>query len=75
MICVIYLITAIHPQGIHFWETPLASLIPGGFALTAARWVDEVLGLKGGTSLARLPVNVAFMMFGAVGTVGNIVNR
>lgn len=75
MICVIYLITAIHPSGIHFWETPIASLVPGGFASQAAEWVDELFGLKGGMSLASLPVNVAFMIFGAFGTVGNIIGR
>lgn len=75
MICVIYLITAIHPQGVHFWNTPLAQLVPGDIALQAALWLDNSLGLKGNISLAGLPVNVAFMLFGGVGTMANIINR
>ncbi|ORY24123.1 hypothetical protein BCR39DRAFT_547721 [Naematelia encephala] len=74
MICVIYLITAIHPSGQGFWQQPLTSLIPGSFAAQAAHSIDETFGLKGNKSIEALPVNVAFMMFGALGTVGNIVN-
>ena len=75
MICVIYLITALHPLGQAFWAQPLTRLVPGQVAYDAARWVDEVFGLKGDMSLATLPVNVAFMLVGAFGTLGNIVNR
>ena len=75
MICVIYLITAIHPMGQGFWQQPLVQVIPGDIAVTLASKVDSVFGLKESVQLARLPINVAFMIFGALGTVGNIVNR
>ena len=75
MICVIYLLTAIHPSGMAFWNTPLAQLVPGDSALPAAAWLDNILGLKGTYSMAGLPLNVIFMMVGAFGTVGNIINR
>jgi len=75
MICVIYLINALHPQGIAFWDTPVSQLIPGEIVSSAAGWADDILGLKGSMSLAGLPVNVAFMLVGAFGTVGNIFNR
>ena len=75
MICVIYLITAIHPMGQAFWQQPLVQLIPGDIASMLAGKVDSFFGSKESVQLARLPVNVAFMIFGALGTVGNIVNR
>jgi hypothetical protein len=75
MICVIYLITALHPLGQHFWQQPLLSLLPGHVGLDIAHKIDQTLGLKQSVQLATLPTNVAFMMFGAFGTVGNIVNR
>lgn len=75
LICGIYLVTALHPLGPDFWRQPILSLIPGHFATDAATHVDELLGLKGQLSLHAIPCNVAFMIFGALGTVGNIVNR
>ena len=75
MICAVYLITATHPQGIDFWKNPLAQLFPGDLVLRAAQWLDHIVGLKGEMSLAGLPTNVAFMMIGAFGTFGNILNR
>lgn len=75
MIVVIYLITALHPMGQGFWQQPLVDLIPGDFALEGAKKIDSALGLSKSVQLERLPTNVAFMIFGAFGTVGNIVNR
>lgn len=75
MIVVIYLITALHPQGQHFWQQPLVSLLPGDTGLTIAQKIDEAFGIKESVQIQKLPINVAFMIFGGVGTVGNIVNR
>jgi ethanolaminephosphotransferase len=75
MICVIYLITGLHPLGQSFWRQPLVSLLPGDYGVHAAQWVDSALGLKSSLQLHTLPINVAFLSFGALGTVGNIVNR
>jgi len=75
MICVIYLITAFHPLGQAFWQQPLVQLVPGDIVAGLAGKVDSAFGLKESVQLAKLPVNVAFMIFGAFGTVGNIVNR
>lgn len=77
----IYLITALTPSGPAFWSRPIVSLVPGHFASDAINKLDEVLGLKslligrGWAGLGELPINVAFMIFGSFGTVGNIVNR
>lgn len=57
------------------------SLAPGGLGTTAAEQVDALFGLnkliigRGWTGLAGMPINVAFLVFGAFGTVANIVNR
>lgn len=75
MICVIYLITAIHPLGQHFWQQPLVSVFPGHVISDLAVKVDSALGIKESVQISKLPINVAFMIFGAVGTLGNIVNR
>lgn len=75
MICVIYLITALHPLGQSFWSQPIVNLIPGHLALEGAQWVDKTFNIRNELQLSTLPVNVAFMIFGAFGTVGNIVNR
>lgn len=75
MICVIYLITGLHPLGQSFWRQPLVSLLPGDYGVQAAQWFDSALNLKPSLQLQTLPINVAFMSFGALGTVGNIVNR
>ena len=75
MICLIYLITAIHPLGQNFWKQSLVSLVPGDFATQGAKWIDTTLNLDKAVQLETLPVNVAFMIFGTLGTLGNIVNR
>lgn len=74
MIIVIYIITAIHPLHQHFWQQPLVSLLPAHIGDKAATMLDEALGLPAKYTLATLPINVAFMIFGAVGTVGNMLN-
>ncbi|KAK4686321.1 hypothetical protein P7C73_g3815, partial [Tremellales sp. Uapishka_1] len=74
LICGIYLITAFHPSGSAFWATPVAQLFPGDFAVEIARKADEAFNLKGSWSLESLPVNVGFMAFAGLGTIGNIVN-
>jgi ethanolaminephosphotransferase len=74
MICVIYLITALHPLGPGFWATPTVDLIPGHFASDLAAQADKMLGWNG-SGLRDLGVGVSFMIIGALGTVGNIVNR
>ncbi|WWC87383.1 uncharacterized protein L201_002272 [Kwoniella dendrophila CBS 6074] len=75
MICVIYLITAFHPLGPGFWSTPILTPLIKAFpqSLDLLLQINETLGLKGYWKLERLPCNVAFMTFGALGTVGNIV--
>ncbi|WVW78960.1 hypothetical protein I302_100923 [Kwoniella bestiolae CBS 10118] len=75
MICVIYLITAFHPSGPGFWSTPILTPLIKAFpqSLDLIYQINETLGLKGYWKLDKLPANVAFMTFGAVGTVGNIV--
>jgi ethanolaminephosphotransferase len=74
LICVIYLITAF--AGPQFWDTPIVSLIPGGYGYQLAYAFDKVLnGIGFRWKLEHLGVNVAFMMFGGLGTIGNIVNR
>jgi len=77
MICVIYLITALHPSGPGFWATPTVDLIPGHFAHDLAVSADKFLGWSGKSwgGLQGLGLGVSFMMIGALGTVGNIVNR
>jgi len=76
MICVIYLITALHPLGPGFWATPLVDLIPGHFVHDLAVSADKALGWSGKSwgGIQGLGVGVSFMMIGALGTVGNIVN-
>ena len=76
LIVVIYLITALHPSGPAFWDTPIVSLVPGEYGVKFAQFVDKALssfGLR--YKLQHLGVNVAFMIFGALGTIGNITNR
>ncbi|WRT65238.1 uncharacterized protein IL334_002181 [Kwoniella shivajii] len=75
LICVIYLITAFHPSGPGFWSTPILTPLFKAFpsSLDLIVRLDKVLGLTDYWRLERIPVNVAFMMFGALGTVGNIV--
>jgi hypothetical protein len=55
------------------------SLIPGGVGQVIAGKVDDVIATVVGKQLrwklSQLGVNVAFMSFGAFGTVGNIINR
>lgn len=76
LICVIYLVTAIHPAGPSFWDTPIVNVIPGDYGVQLAQAVDKVLAGYGVRyKLEYLGVNVAFMIFGAFGTIGNIVNR
>lgn len=81
MIVAIYTITALNPLGQKFWSKPILGLIPGEYATAFAGQLDKALGLRGWLSgrgwngLEELPINVAFMVFGACGTVGNIVNR
>lgn len=81
MVVAIYAVTAIHPLGQAFWSQPIFSLIPGHYVMNFLGQVDKVLGLKsvlagrGWAGLEGLPINVAFMMFGGAGTIGNIVNR
>ncbi|KAI9635659.1 CDP-alcohol phosphatidyltransferase-domain-containing protein [Dioszegia hungarica] len=80
MVVAIYAVTAIHPLGQAFWSQPIFSLIPGHYVMNFLGQVDKVLGLKsvlagrGWAGLEGLPINVAFMMFGGAGTIGNIVN-
>ncbi|RSH90063.1 hypothetical protein EHS25_001396 [Saitozyma podzolica] len=75
MICCIYLVTALHPMGPAFWAQPLVSLFPGHLVSDFALQFDAALGLGGGKKgLATLECNTAFMLFGAVGTIANIVN-
>jgi len=76
LICAIYIITAIHPSGPLLWDTPIVALIPGGYGYQLAYAVDKVLNSVGFRwKLEHLGINVAFMMFGGLGTIGNIVNR
>ena len=55
--------------------------MPGGLGTQAAEQLDALFGLnkliigRGWTGLAGMPINVAFLVFGAFGTVANIVNR
>jgi len=74
MIVLIYLITALHPLHQRFWDTPIVSFIPAGYGTQAAQMLDKALGLPQQYALAELPINVAFMIFGAFGTVGNMIN-
>ncbi|ORX36138.1 CDP-alcohol phosphatidyltransferase-domain-containing protein [Kockovaella imperatae] len=74
MICVIYLLTGFHPLGQELWNRPIFSLVPGGLGLQAARWFDKTVGVRDSLRLETLPINVAFMLFGGLGTVGNIIN-
>lgn len=81
MIVAIYAVTAFHPLGQAFWSQPIFSLVPGHFATDFFASVDKFLGLKnliagrGWAGLEGLPINVAFMLFGGAGTIGNIANR
>jgi ethanolaminephosphotransferase len=76
LIVVIYLITALHPSGPAFWDTPIVSLIPGNYGVELAQTIDKALSAYGiRYKLEYLGVNVAFMIFGALGTIGNIINR
>lgn len=76
LICAIYIITAIHPAGPQFWDTPIVNLVPGDYGLQFAYAFDKVLnGMGFRWKLEHLGINVAFMMFGGLGTIGNIVNR
>ncbi|GMK57679.1 hypothetical protein CspeluHIS016_0405130 [Cutaneotrichosporon spelunceum] len=74
MIIVIYIITAMHPMHSHFWQQPLVSLLPGHIGDKAAAALDAALNLPDKYSLASLPINVAFMIFGAFGTGANMLN-
>lgn len=74
MIVGIYAITALHPLHQRFWDSPIVSFIPKGYGTAFAQQIDKALGLPADYTLAELPINVAFMIFGAFGTVGNIVN-
>lgn len=74
MIVAIYLITAIHPLHQHFWQQPLLSLVPGHYGIDLGQQIDAHFNLKGDWSIAALPINVSFMIFGAIGTFSNIVN-
>ncbi|OWZ66331.1 hypothetical protein AYX14_03140 [Cryptococcus neoformans] len=74
----IYIITAIHPLGSAFWSQPLLKpvlyLVPQLFPYVQK--VDGLLESVGVWKYVRLesiPANVAFMSFGAVGTLANIV--
>ncbi|KAL7420627.1 hypothetical protein Q5752_004578 [Cryptotrichosporon argae] len=72
LIVAIYALTALHPDHNALWARPVCAL--GGQAgCDLAASVDDALGLKNGVRLSALPVNVAFMVFGAVGTVSNIL--
>ncbi|BEI80465.1 hypothetical protein CcaverHIS002_0109940 [Cutaneotrichosporon cavernicola] len=64
MIIVIYIITAVHPLHQHFWQQPLVPRLRSTRRSTSP---DKY-------SLASLPINVAFMIFGAFGTAGNMLN-
>ena len=75
MICAIYLLTALHPLGQDLWRLPIVSIFPGNYGFEAARWFDKTFGIRESLRLEKLPINVAFMLFGGVGTVGNIINR
>ncbi|ODN74868.1 hypothetical protein L202_07172 [Cryptococcus amylolentus CBS 6039] len=77
LICGIYFITAFHPLGSLFWAQPLLKplflVIPQTYPLVQK--VDvllEHLGIAKHVTLETVPANVAFMAFGAVGTLGNI---
>lgn len=74
----IYIITALHPLGSSFWSQPLLKpvlyLAPQLFPYVQK--VDGLLESFGVWKYVRLesiPANVAFMSFGAVGTLANIV--
>lgn len=74
LICAIYFITAF--TGPQFWDSPVVSFIPGGYGYQLAYAFDKVAnGVGFRWKLEHLGVNVAFMMFGGLGTIGNIVNR
>ncbi|WVN88919.1 uncharacterized protein L203_104134 [Cryptococcus depauperatus CBS 7841] len=75
----IYIITALHPLGSAFWSQPLLKpltyFVPQ--SLPYIHKIDyylEAAGIWDHVRLERIPANVAFMVFGAFGTVGNIVN-
>jgi ethanolaminephosphotransferase len=70
----IYLVNAIHPSGSGFWSTKIVDLIPSAHVYDVFHWIDGTLGLKGNAELCQLPLNVGFMVFGGLGTIGNIVN-
>lgn len=74
MIIVIYIITAVHPLHQHFWQQPLVSLLPAHIGDKAAAAIDSALNLPEKYTLATLPINVAFMIFGAFGTGANMLN-
>lgn len=74
LIVCIYAITAFHPMGSAFWAQPLVSLIPGGVGVKVAEVIDSTIGLPSAYTLSTLPINVAFMVFGAFGTCANMVN-
>jgi ethanolaminephosphotransferase len=74
MIICIYIITAVHPLGQHFWQQPLVSLLPAHIGDKAALAFDSALGLPDKYALSTLPINVAFMIFGALGTGANMLN-
>jgi ethanolaminephosphotransferase len=74
MVVCIYAITALHPLHQRFWDTPIVSFIPQGYGTTIAENIDKALGLPADYALAELPINVAFMIFGAVGTFANMIN-
>lgn len=78
MIVAIYGITAAHPLGPKFWDQAMFSLMPQAVREIVGPLlanVDKAFGLRGLWSLQGIPVNIAFMLFGGVGTLGNIVNR
>ena len=63
MICVIYLITGLSPQGSQFWDRGILSVS----GLERIPWV--VKNLKGW----NLPINDAFLAFGAFGLLANVL--
>jgi ethanolaminephosphotransferase len=63
-------ITAIHP--LHQRFTGIFSLIPGDLGISSTK-IDTLLNLPDKYTLATLPINVAFMIFGAFGTAANII--
>ncbi|TXT13401.1 hypothetical protein VHUM_00768 [Vanrija humicola] len=73
MVVAIYAITAIHPLHQRFWDLPIFSLIPGDLGIQFATKIDTLLNLPAKYTLATLPINVAFMIFGAFGTAANII--